>query len=173
MRTTLTFLLLSLMLGETRGGETRTDAGDLSRLQGRWTARAGARRELDVVLDVEGKAIKVLIRTPQGLDIKVRGVVKLNEATSPRSLDWIELAGPNRQPLPQVAGIYRLDASSFTVCNGGFLGARPTEFKSGDGALADVIVFQKAEAAATSPAPASGDPGTKVSQADRPDVSRK
>ncbi|MFO0891015.1 MAG: hypothetical protein U0790_17960 [Isosphaeraceae bacterium] len=135
---------------------------------------------------MRGQSIKVAITTPQGLEIKVRGGVKLNETTAPRSLDWVDLLGPDRQPFPQVAGIYKLEGGTFTVCNGGFLGARPSEFESGDGALADVVVFHRLEAgrpgeaasAGSSPRrdspPASPNGGSpEVSRVDRPgDVRR-
>ena len=32
---------------------------------------------------------------------------------------------------------------TFTVCNGGMNGSRPKEFKPGDGALAEVVVFER------------------------------
>lgn len=137
--------VLILSVSSSQGGEASSDAsaGDLARLQGRWSARAGSRRELQVLLEVQGKEIRVAITTPQGLDIKVRGGMKLDEAVTPRNIDWINLAGPDQQPLPQIAAIYKLEGDTFTVCNGGFLGSRPAEFKGGDGPLADVVVFRR------------------------------
>ncbi|MGZ3488223.1 MAG: hypothetical protein ACXVBY_15325, partial [Isosphaeraceae bacterium] len=83
------------------------------------------------------------IKTPKGLDFQVQGELKLDETTSPRSLDWKKLVGPDQQPLPEIAAVYKINGDTFTVCNGGFLGARPKEFKPGEGALADVVVFHR------------------------------
>ncbi len=145
MKAILALMFVVLGIGVARAGDVAAGNGDLSRLQGRWCARAGARRELAVALEVRGQDIKVAIRTPQGLDIKVRGGLKLNEAASPRNLDWVKLSGPGEQPLPEISGIYKLEGDIFTVCNGGFLGARPTDFKGGDGPLSDVVVFTRAK----------------------------
>ena len=40
-------------------------------------------------------------------------------------------------------GIYTLEGNRFTVCNGGLNRSRPTEFKPGDGILAEVVVFER------------------------------
>ena len=65
---------------------------DLGRLQGRWTARAGARREVRVVLNVQGQKVDAAITTPQGIRLQVQGEMKLDETTSPRSLDWVNFS---------------------------------------------------------------------------------
>jgi uncharacterized protein (TIGR03067 family) len=158
MKPTLALIAVSLSLGLAQGGELASRTADLSRLQGRWSAKAGVRRELQVELEVIGQDVKVAITTPQGLNIKVRGGLRLNESTSPRSLDWVRLYGPDEQPLPEIAAIYKVDGETFTVCNGGFLGARPREFKAGDGALADVVVFKRLNST-----------GNKTATRDRPD----
>jgi uncharacterized protein (TIGR03067 family) len=153
MRTTLSVAVLFLISGLSQAGEISGGPGDLGRLQGRWIARAGARHELGVELEVKGQDIRVAITTPQGLAIKVKGGLRLDEAKAPRNLDWVRLLGPDQQPLPEIAAIYKLEGQTFTVCNGGFLGARPSEFKSGDGALADVVVFRRADSMASHAAP--------------------
>ena len=119
------------------------ETGILSRLQGRWTAKAGTRHEIHVVIEIKGRGVCAAIKTPQGLDFQVQGELKLDETTSPRSLDWKKLIGPDQQPLPEIAAVYKIDGDTFTVCNGGFLGARPKEFKPGEGVLADVVVFHR------------------------------
>jgi hypothetical protein len=42
--------------------------------------------------------------------------------------------------------IYELSAGRFKVCTGGFYSDRPSQFKPGDGVLADVFVFERAPA---------------------------
>ena len=69
--------------------------------------------------------------------------MRLDETTSPRSLDWVNFSGADQQEFPQIPAIYKLDRDTFTLCNGGMNGTRPKEFKPGDGALADIVVFER------------------------------
>jgi uncharacterized protein (TIGR03067 family) len=124
-------------------------ASDLGRLQGCWTARAGARKEIRVILTVRGRQVDVAISTPQGVRVQAQGVVKLDEATSPRQVDWINFTSADQQEFPKIPGIYKLDGDTFTVCNGGMNGSRPKEFKPGDGVLSEVAVFQRERVAST------------------------
>jgi uncharacterized protein (TIGR03067 family) len=143
MKLSMPILLVLLGLNVHAADEAVSRDGDLNRLQGRWTAEAGTRHEIHVMIEIKGRGVCAAIKTPQGLDFHVQGELKLDETTSPRSLDWKKLIGPDRQPLPEIAAVYKIDGNTFTVCNGGFLGARPKEFKPGEGALADVVVFHR------------------------------
>jgi|GEM_PF-1375606 len=145
MKVSMPILLVLLGLNVHAADEAVSRDGDLDRLQGRWTANAGARHEIHVVIEIKGRGVCAAIKTPQGLDFQVQGELKLDETTSPRSLDWKKLTGPDQQPLPEIAAVYKIDGDTFTVCNGGFLGARPKEFKPGEGVLADVVVFHRLE----------------------------
>ena len=143
MKVSMPILLVLLGLNVHAADEAVSRDGDLNRLQGRWTAKAGTRHEIHVVIEIKGRGVCAAIKTPQGLDFQVQGELKLDETTSPRSLDWKKLIGPDQQPLPEIAAVYKIDGDTFTVCNGGFLGARPKEFKPGEGVLADVVVFHR------------------------------
>ena len=143
MKVSMPILLVLLGLHGQAVDEAVSRDGDLNRLQGRWTAKAGTRHEIHVVIEIKGRGVCAAIKTPQGPDFQVQGELKLDETTSPRSLDWKKLIGPDQQPLPEIAAVYKIDGDTFTVCNGGFLGARPKEFKPGEGALADVVVFHR------------------------------
>ena len=125
------------------GAEAISPDSDLGRLQGRWTARAGAKKEVRVVLSVRGRRVDASIATPQGIRFQVHGEVKVDETTSPRRLDWVKFTGADQQDFPEIPGIYKLDRDTFTVCNGGLNGTRPREFKPGDGLLAEVVVFKR------------------------------
>jgi uncharacterized protein (TIGR03067 family) len=116
---------------------------DLGRLQGRWTASAGARKEIQVVLTVRGRQVEAAISAPQGIRLRVQGQLRLDETAAPRKLDWINFSSADQQEFPQIPGIYKLAGDTFTVCNGGMNGARPKEFKAGDGVLCEVVVFQR------------------------------
>ena len=159
MKVSMPILLVLLGLNVHAADEAVSRDGDLDRLQGRWTANAGARHDIHVVIEIKGRGVCAAIKTPQGLDFQVQAELKLDETTSPRSLDWKKLTGPDRQPLPEIAAVYKIDGDTFTVCNGGFLGARPKEFKPGEGVLADVVVFHRLDAkdirTGSAPAPAS------------------
>ena len=93
--------------------------------------------------EIQGTQVDASIRTPQGIRFQVRGEVKLDETTSPRSLDWIKFSGADQQEFPDIPAIYKIDRDTFTVCNGGLGGRRPKEFTSGDGILAEVVVFER------------------------------
>jgi uncharacterized protein (TIGR03067 family) len=149
MRATIllrTLALVSASLAWTTalaGAEAIAPDSDLGRLQGRWTARAGAKHEVRVVLAVQGRRVDVSIATPQGIRFQVHGEVKVDETTSPRRLDWVKFTGADQQEFPEIPAIYKLDRDTFIVCNGGLEGPRPTDFKSGDGLLAEVVVFKR------------------------------
>jgi uncharacterized protein (TIGR03067 family) len=125
------------------GRETISPDSDLGRLQGRWTARAGARGDVRVVLQIDGRKVDASINTPQGIRFRLRGTLKLDESTTPRSLDWLKFSGADQQEFPDILGIYKINRETFTICNGGLNGPRPKEFKSGEGVLSEVIVFER------------------------------
>ena len=100
-----------------------------ARFESSWTSRASV--------------VDATITTPQGIRFQVQGEVKLDETTSPRSLDWVKFTGADQQEFPPIPAIYKLDGDTFTVCNGGLNGTRPKEFKPGDGVLAEVVVFKR------------------------------
>jgi uncharacterized protein (TIGR03067 family) len=109
-------------------------------------ARAGARRELKVTLDVIGRSIEVRIVTPQGLTIRAQGELRLDETADPRTVDWVNLRVAGQENVPDIPAIYEVRGDTCTICNGGPSGSRPSAFKPGDGVLADVLTFERAEA---------------------------
>jgi uncharacterized protein (TIGR03067 family) len=127
------------------------DAKDLDRLQGRWSAKVGPRNDIKVEMTVEGQRAKVVITTPQGVTIRARGVVKIDDSCQPRALDWTGFKSSDGRSLPDVPAIYRIDDKGWTVCNGGFNGARPSTFQPGEGLLAGVVQFERADAQAARP----------------------
>src|SRR6478672_4962060 len=97
MRASLSTIVVALWASAGWADEATSSAGDLARLQGKWTAMAGTRREVRVAMEISGRDVKVHILTPQGLEIKAVGELKLDESTSPRSLDWVRFSGPDQQ----------------------------------------------------------------------------
>jgi hypothetical protein len=47
------------------------------------------------------------------------------------------------QEFPEILAIYELSGDELRICNGGPNNDRPTEFKAGDGCLADCLTFKK------------------------------
>ena len=144
MKSPLSALLVSAFFVAAAPAAAAEIQGDLARLQGRWTAQAGPRRDILVVLEVEGHRIRVGITTPLGLALRVRGELALDETTAPRALSWTKLSVLDGQDLPDIPAIYDLRDDAFRVCNGGPNGDRPTEFQAGDGILADLLTFRRA-----------------------------
>ena len=131
--------------------------GDLGRLQGRWTATAGPKGAFPVVLEVRGREVRVEIRPPVGPPIRARGELQVDDAASPKALDWLRFTALDGQALPEILAIYELDGDTFRICNGGPHNPRPEAFEPGDGVLADVVTFRRVatpEAPAVAAAPA-------------------
>jgi uncharacterized protein (TIGR03067 family) len=124
-------------------------AGDLARLQGRWLTRAGARHNIVVLLNVDGKKATVDITTPQGLKFHATGELRINESVAPRALDWVGFTGLDDQDLPDIPAIYEIADGTFKVCNGGPNSPRPSEFKPGENILAGIHVFQRDKSSAS------------------------
>jgi uncharacterized protein (TIGR03067 family) len=143
-----------------RSDEPTGASGDLALLQGRWSARAGARREVRVLLDIKGQKATATIKTPHGMKLILTGEVKLDQTTSPRRVDWVNFTGADQQEFPPLRGIYAIKGDRFTLCNGGLKGGRPSEFKAGDGILSEVVVFERERSLADAKTGASGKKGS-------------
>ena len=140
----IAFMLLSVYPAlSLADSESISPDSDLSRLQGKWMAQAGLRRQLRVSLDIQGRRVAALVSTPHGLNLRAEGELKIDESVSPRTVDWIKFNGPDQQELPSILGIYKLDRDTFVVCTGGFNGDRPSEFKPGEGVLTEVVTFRR------------------------------
>jgi uncharacterized protein (TIGR03067 family) len=160
------FFILAVFLGiaATTAAEAIPSGTDTGRLQGLWRAQAGPRHDIRVDLEVKGRCVNVFIASPQGFDFQAQGEMKLDETTSPRSLDWVNFSGPDQQRYPQIPSVYKIEGDTFTVCTGGFHGSRPSEFKPGDGVLTDVVVFHRLTSSA---------PHSKGTSAPKPESSPK
>jgi uncharacterized protein (TIGR03067 family) len=127
----------------TESAEAIPAKSDLSKLQGKWVAQAGAKRLVQVVLDVQGRDVEASITLPRGMKIRVHGELRIDETVSPRVLDWVKFNGPDDNELPEILGIYKLENDTLTVVNGGLHGGRPREFKPGEGLLGDLVTFRR------------------------------
>jgi uncharacterized protein (TIGR03067 family) len=137
--------MITALLAAGGSAADRGPSGDLAKLQGRWTTRAGPGRDIPVVLEIDGRRALVKIAMPNGPEYRARGELRINENAAPRTLDWVHFSGQDGQELPDIPAIYELNGHTFTVCNGGPNNQRPTEFKPGKGALADLLTFTRPE----------------------------
>jgi uncharacterized protein (TIGR03067 family) len=154
MRPLLSALFVTATVAAGAMAAGATPEGDLARLQGPWTTKAGPRRDILVVLEVQGHRARVRITLPHGPTLCVRGELTVDETAAPRALNWTKFVGLDGQDLPDIPAIYEVQGDTFRVCNGGPNGDRPTEFKPGDGVLADLLVFERPGPESRSSAPA-------------------
>lgn len=142
-----TTLLLSAMLAAPPAPEA-APTGDLARLQGTWTTLAGPRHAFPVTLTIHERRVSVIVAPAVGPKIEAEGELILDEAASPKALDWVRFRLSDGDELPEVAAIYELDGDTLRVANGGAHNPRPIEFAPGDGVLADVVTFRRVPAVA-------------------------
>lgn len=143
---TKSFLMGLVMLVPAVGAAPEM-SGDIAKLQGRWETRVGAKKEVGVVLVIKGCSVTATITTPVGMKVRAVGELKLDEATQPKSLDWVKFKTPDGLDVPELQAIYRLDGNRLTLRSGGFNDERPTAFEPGDGIWADVLLFDRAAVA--------------------------
>ena len=120
--------------------------GDLAQLQGDWTVKAGPKKDVPVTLSVHGNEVSVDFASPLGIKIHAEGKLKINETTTPKTIDWVGFSIVDGQDFPDILGIYELKDNTLRMVNGGMNDKRPKEFKKGDGALADLLIFNRAGA---------------------------
>lgn len=127
------------------GSPPSSPPGDLGKLQGVWTVKAGPKGDIPVTLAIKGSEVAVDFASPLGIKVHAEGKLKINESTIPKTIDWVGFSIIDGQDFPDVLGIYELVADTFKTVSGGSNDRRPSEFKKGDGALADVLVFTRAK----------------------------
>lgn len=124
-------------------GPGERPSGDLARLQGGWTVKAGPKRDIPVTLVIKGQDVVVDVESPLGLSIHAEGKIRIQESATPKTIDWVGFSIVDGQDFPEVLGLYELSDTTFTIVNGGPNNGRPHVFKKGDGALADVLTFTR------------------------------
>jgi uncharacterized protein (TIGR03067 family) len=141
---TLGFSLVGLLLvAGAAGPSEKAPAGDLGRLQGTWTTKTGPERDIKVSLEITGHSARVKIEGSDGLSVQARGDLRIDDQSEPHTMDWVNFESQDHQEIPDLLAIYELSGGKFKLCTGGFHNDRPSEFKSGDGVLADVFVFER------------------------------
>src|SRR5262249_23216741 len=104
----------------------------------------GAKKRVLVTLDVHGETAEVAIALPKGRPMRIRGRIRIDETTSPKSWDWVGFRTGDGEEFPEVLAIYRIDGEErITLVTGGLTGGRPQTFEAGEGILAEVITFTR------------------------------
>jgi uncharacterized protein (TIGR03067 family) len=120
-----------------------TVTGDLAKLQGTWTTLAGPKKDIPVALEIRGKAVTVRVSITRKRKIQAKGELVLDEKAFPKTIDWVKFIGLDDQEFPEILAIYELSGDELRVCNGGPNNERPSEFKPGEGCLADLLTFKR------------------------------
>jgi uncharacterized protein (TIGR03067 family) len=145
-------MILAVMMAPTMAAEPEAGT-DLGKIQGRWEALVGKKREMSVCLEVKGNEVSATISPKRGPKLKASGELQLDPAASPRSLDWVKFSTPDGIEVPKILSIYRLEGEKLIVRSGGFNDARPRSFESGgEGIWTEVMVFTRPGSPEKSPA---------------------
>jgi uncharacterized protein (TIGR03067 family) len=136
-------MILSVLTVPAMGAEPEA-SGDLGKLQGRWEATVGKKRDFSVALEVKGNDVSATISPKRGPKLKANGELQLDPTASPRSLDWVKFSTPDGIEVPKVLSIYRLEGDKLIVRSGGFNDSRPKSFEAGgEGVWTEVMTFTR------------------------------
>lgn len=105
--------------------------GDLAELQGTWTTGTGMfhgpGRE---IMTIRGDDLVVVGRPQKGAEARYQSRIKLDETTSPRSIDFLTVKNGSK-PGQNARGIYELNGESLTIHRSGPGRPRSSVFKNG------------------------------------------
>jgi uncharacterized protein (TIGR03067 family) len=140
MRATAALIPMTLVL--VAGGAAPGLEGDLARLQGCWTTKVGAKKEVTISIEIKDKSVSATVMA-LGLKLLAEGEVKIDEKASPKKVDWVKLCTPDGHEFPELLGIYELNGDKLRIRNGGLHDDRPKAFEAGDGYWGEVVVFER------------------------------
>lgn len=125
---------LVLLLGGFAPADDKPAKGELQKFQGTWEGTSSfGDQPLKMVVTVKGDSWTFENTRPNGARITGNCKIAINEASSPKTLDFIDLVRRTNQresqPSTQLAIYEFVDKDTLRVCNG--FRERPTEFKEG------------------------------------------
>jgi uncharacterized protein (TIGR03067 family) len=124
---------LTLALGSLAAADDPAEkAGDLAKMKGTWKTFAGPNKDVPITLKIDGNSAIATFSTPEGETVTIKGEIKVNDAATPKTIDFINFKRPNDEDAGDNLGIYELKDNELRICNGGPGEERPKEFKDGD-----------------------------------------
>ena len=166
-------LVALLVVGSAFGSELasgQVPSGDLARLQGRWWTKVvmpGSNVALINAIEVTGDRVTTSEvkqsrdKTAQAeLALQSTGQIKLNESSSPRTIDFVNTKASNAQlgevNFPDFYGIYEIDGDTVKFCinNGIVTKTRPRAFQANPRGGIGLTTWTRAEPSAEVPKPA-------------------
>jgi uncharacterized protein (TIGR03067 family) len=137
---------LCCAVGFAASGTDQTDLeSELKKFQGTWTVESSTTGGMDLpaadlkafILTFEGDTHTL----KRGDELVQVGTQKLDPSKSPKAIDMIMTAGPNKGAV--MLGIYEIDGDTLRVCFDPQGKKRPTEFKSAPGSANFVNVHKR------------------------------
>ncbi len=93
-------MILSVLIGPAMGAEPEAGS-DLSKVQGRWEATVGKKREFSVALEVKGNDVSADISPKRGPKVKATGELQLDPSVSPALARLGQVLDPGRDRSPE------------------------------------------------------------------------
>lgn len=145
MKTLLAALVSLATAASTAPADDKPPEGDLKKLQGQWTAKAGLDAST-VTLTLDGGKIALRVPAPNGEEMTIAGTFAIDEQAEPKSITWTAMKIKDRD-LPDVPGIYAFDGEDTLKIAGGNGTIRPKAFvekgKEAQGQRANTMVFTR------------------------------
>lgn len=145
MKMLLSAALLFAATAVSAAADDKAPKGDLGKLQGSWTAKAGPDNDIAIHLTFKGSDVALKVTMPDGNSYETKGEVKVDDQAKPnKTLDWRKLTSPDGDDLGENLSIYEFeDADTIKVCSGGGGNPRPTEFKAGEGGAPYLVIMSR------------------------------
>lgn len=116
----------------TLSGDDDPPAGaDLAKMKGRWESSIAGAPGQKFTLEVDGDRATITFQGGKGAKSAIKGKFKVDESTTPKSLDLIDFISALNQPIATRKAIYELDGDVLRMSIGVPGGPRPTTFEAG------------------------------------------
>ena len=136
-------VLVTLLIAAPSLAQDKPLEGDLAQVQGTWTAKIGPNKDLPVTLKIKGNAMIVTFTTEPGAAHTVQAELKLDEAATPKAMDWVQVT-LDGQEASNILAIYEIRGDLLKLrTRRGQGDPRPSEFLPDPGEGLDQAVFTR------------------------------